>query len=52
VITRKAIAAIVALACVPAVVAGVVLGVAVAVTYDRLRNAFADPFGYWEEGTD
>lgn len=48
-ITRKLLAAIVAVACIPAVVAGVTIGVAVAVGYDRLRTAFADPFGCWEE---
>lgn len=49
VIGRKLFAAIVAVACVPAVIAGVAIGVAVAVECDRLRTAFAEPMGYWEE---
>lgn len=49
VIGRKAFAALLVVTCVPAAVAGVAFGVAVAVGCDRLRSAFAGPFGYWEE---
>jgi hypothetical protein len=48
-ITRKVFAALLVVTCVPAAVAGAVLGVAVAVGVDRLRSAAAGPFGYWEE---
>jgi hypothetical protein len=49
VIGRDLFVAVVVAACLPAVVAGVALGIAVAVGCDRLRSVFADPFGYWEE---
>jgi hypothetical protein len=44
VITRKALALIVAVGLVPAVAVGVAVGVAVVVAGDRLRTVFADAF--------
>jgi hypothetical protein len=48
-IGRKVFAVTTVLICVPAAVAGVVIGVAMAVGCDRLRSVIAEPFGHWEE---
>lgn len=48
-IGRKMFAALLVVTCVPAAVAGVAIGTAVAVGCDRLRSVFADCWGYSEE---